>query len=111
MLPKVSTLVNFGIGLFLQTEENIQTSFQKLEQRFSELKELGEKEKTEQLYQIEELLKKGIRDTRKIETEFQKFFTHLIKKEESSPKNPKIPTPSDDFPSVKLKKTKKNRAA
>lgn len=108
MLPKFSSIVDLGIGLFKQTEENFQSSIHMIEKRISDLKDLGEREKTEMLLQIEELLKKGIRDSRKIETDLHNFFNNFFSTEKTNEiisQKPKI------IQNTKLKKTKKVKAA
>ncbi len=111
MLPKFSILINLGIGLIRQTEEDLQNSIQLFEKRIIDLKELGEKEKTEMLLQIEELLKKGIRDSRKLESEIHIFFHNLFPKENSNLKISHHPNNSKILQTEKIKKTKKVRAA
>jgi hypothetical protein len=95
------------------TEENFQNTIQELEKNYSNLKELGEREKTVKLSQIEELIIKGIRDSRKIETEFVKLLDEFQKnalggtsKVQSKPPEYQ-PTPIQK----KEKRTKKIKAA
>lgn len=113
MQPSIHNIVNLGIGIFRLTEENFQNTLQELEKNYSNLKELGEREKTVKLSQIEELLIKGIRDSRKIESEIVKILDKLQLSALGG--NPKPleksaevqPTPIQK----KEKRTKKNKAA
>ena len=113
MQPSIYNIVNLGIGIFRLTEENFQNTIQELEKNYSNLKELGEREKTVKLSQIEELIIKGIRDSRKIESEFVKILDEFQKNplggnSKARDKSPEIqPTPIQK----KEKRTKKIKAA
>jgi len=113
MQPSIYNIVNLGIGIFRLTEENFQNTIQELEKNYSNLKELGEREKTVKLSQIEELIIKGIRDSRKIESEFVKILDDFQRNalggnSKARDKSPEIqPTPIQK----KEKRTKKNKAA
>jgi len=113
MQPSIYNIVNLGIGLFRLTEENFQSTVQELEKNYSNLKELGEREKTVKLSQIEELIIKGIRDSRKVESEFVKILDEFQKNafggnSKTQDKSPEIqPTPIQK----KEKRSKKNKAA
>ena len=113
MQPSIYNIVNLGIGIFRLTEENFQNTIQELEKNYSNLKELGEREKTVKLSQIEELIIKGIRDSRKIESEFVKILDEFQKNplggnSKAQNKSPEFqPTPIQK----KEKRTKKIKAA
>jgi hypothetical protein len=113
MQPSIHNIVNVGIGLFRLTEENFQSTVLELEKNYSNLRELGEREKTEKFSQIEELIIKGIRDSRKLESEFLKILGDFQKNAMGGTlsidsKSPEFqPTPLQK----KEKRTKKIKAA
>ena len=82
-----------------------------MEKNVSILKELGEREKTEKLSQIEELIIKGIRDSRKLESEFLKFLGEFqrnamggtLKVDNKSPKAQPTPLQKKEKRSKKIK--------
>jgi hypothetical protein len=109
----IHNIVNLGIGIFRLTEENFQNTLQELEKNYSNLKELGEREKTVKLSQIEELLIKGIRDSRKIESEIVKILDNF--QLSALGRNPKPQEKSTEVQPTpiqkKEKRTKKTKAA
>ena len=54
-------IVNLSIGIYLQSMEDVKKHINIAEGEITKLISLGEKEKTEQILQIEELLKKIIK--------------------------------------------------
>ncbi len=70
-------IVNLSIGIYLQSMEDVKKHINIAEGEITKLISLGEKEKTEQILQIEELLKKIIRDSRKLEGVVQDRLTEL----------------------------------
>ncbi len=76
-------IVNLSIGIYLQSMEDVKKHINIAEGEITKLISLGEKEKTEQILQIEELLKKIIRDSRKLEGVVSDRLTELGNKIQS----------------------------
>ena len=75
-----SNFINLSIGICLETYGEIKNTLNSMENEVNRIKALGEKEKTEQILQIEELLKKILRDSKKLETSIQEKITEINNK-------------------------------
>ena len=75
-----SNFINLSIGICIESYGEIKNTLNSMESEVNRIKALGEKEKTEQILQIEELLKKILRDSKKLETSIQEKITEINNK-------------------------------
>jgi len=75
-----SNFINLSIGICLESYGDIQKSLNSVDNEIIKLIALGEKEKTEQFLQVEELLKKVLRDSKKLEGSIQEKVSEISKK-------------------------------
>ena len=76
----ISNFINLSIGICLESYSEIKNTLDTMDNEVNKLKVLGEKEKTEQILQIEELLKKILRDSKKLEGSIQEKIIEINNK-------------------------------
>lgn len=80
MNSTISNFINLTIGICIESYGDVKKSFNSMEHEINKLVALGEKEKTQQILQIEELLKKILRDSKKLEGNIQEKMEEISQK-------------------------------
>ena len=80
MNSTISNFINLTIGICIESYGDVKNSLNSMEHEINKLVALGEKEKTQQILQIEELLKKILRDSKKLEGNIQEKLEEISQK-------------------------------
>ena len=80
MNSTISNFINLTIGICIESYGDVKNSLNSMEHEINKLVALGEKEKTQQILQIEELLKKVLRDSKKLEGSIQEKLVEISQK-------------------------------
>ncbi len=80
MNSTISNFINLTIGICIESYGDVKKSLNSMEHEINKLVALGEKEKTQQILQIEELLKKILRDSKKLEGNIQEKLEEISQK-------------------------------
>ncbi len=80
MNSTISNFINLTIGICIESYGDVKKSLNSMEHEINKLVALGEKEKTQQILQIEELLKKILRDSKKLEGNIQEKMEEISQK-------------------------------
>ena len=76
----LSNFINLTIGICIESYGDVKNSLNSMEHEINKLIAIGEKEKTQQILQIEELLKKILRDSKKLEGSIQERLEEISQK-------------------------------